>query len=1045
PSAKGSLVEGIDLVAKFTSSQDLYFVIRADTVDLLTNESLKILAEFLSIFLSDTNIEAAIIEDVIELATTKGGQYLGPTADLAFEFQVNVGNVVTNAWIALVNSWNSASENAEESLEGWEAALAAFNDVWTAENYQAVDIKLGPKGRAWIPVPAPPLESVDFAIWPYWTFEPTLRPEDWRNAINDLTGAGLFTSENFGIELGGGLSLGINNLAAAISQSYVLSFEPGTGLYLDGEQIRDFGQVFIQVIDDAVSIPPILELLPPGISQVDILKFLDDADEIAADVLKPAYDTVAAVTLPMLRALQAAASLILPAAETAALYGIPHAFEGDLLRLDVGRAAGSTGSIADAKFVYVDPDNDIRPIKASPGRGVNPLSVLPLFSRADQYTDLDPGVTSSQFQDIYGVGDANELIRLNLQVFDPFDPNNSYLAWQQLAPTQWAVVRVLDNQQQEAFAFAGQVVDTNGQLRTALWSGVAGDTPVIVEENTPFSQYVVENAFLQFTDWQQNHPEKTLQAYVEYQTSGRIGWGNVEFNLIVGQLDANWVTVSNPPAWNNNLSSIEAPFELTLDRLERNSAVDVANDAILGAVTGLIEVPPPGAPSINQNPANAASPGNDTRVGRDTDDILFGYSGNDELDGAAGNDILYGDGNLFYDFKPVNEATTEPAYVAIASSDDTLRGGVGNDILFGGEGTNAAFGGDDDDLIVDANPLGAFDGGEGNDTLVFLDPAATSIALDLAGAANIANVEVIGGSDFDDQITTAPETSPRVYGFGGNDTLTGSAGADRLYGDYDLALGDVPRFAGYWDILGLDPDNLPAGDDVIQGGGGADVIFAGGGDDTVYLEMAATVDADDKLTGLNISDGLFASGGDGFDALIIDITNTLSEEPSFTIADLPAALTDFERVELRADIEEPDPDPDPGDTPNINGLLSYYQATSEGVIFNDEEGNYWTITEPQDPPSIRYTAAFGNNPMSFAGEFIAFYSEEYMYDALGNYVDTVRTDYGIFTGGSGGGSFSTPHGPFVVTAIPNPEGSGVSTFSGTLTTNFLSDTELALV
>ncbi|MFK0090976.1 immunoglobulin-like domain-containing protein, partial [Pseudomonas sp. NPDC090592] len=57
--------------------------------------------------------------------------------------------------------------------------------------------------------------------------------------------------------------------------------------------------------------------------------------------------------------------------------------------------------------------------------------------------------------------------------------------------------------------------------------------------------------------------------------------------------------------------------------------------------------------------------GNDTLLGGNGNDILFGQGGNDTLDGGKGNDILLG-----------------------GSGKDTLIGGLGNDILIGGSGAD---------------------------------------------------------------------------------------------------------------------------------------------------------------------------------------------------------------------------------------------------------------------------------------------------------------------------------------------------------------------
>lgn len=62
-----------------------------------------------------------------------------------------------------------------------------------------------------------------------------------------------------------------------------------------------------------------------------------------------------------------------------------------------------------------------------------------------------------------------------------------------------------------------------------------------------------------------------------------------------------------------------------------------------------------------------AGAGNDTIIGNDLDNLLYGNDGNDVIDGGIGNDILYG-----------------------GNGDDVLIGGFGRNQLWGGEGNDTA-------------------------------------------------------------------------------------------------------------------------------------------------------------------------------------------------------------------------------------------------------------------------------------------------------------------------------------------------------------------
>jgi 2',3'-cyclic-nucleotide 2'-phosphodiesterase/3'-nucleotidase/5'-nucleotidase len=89
--------------------------------------------------------------------------------------------------------------------------------------------------------------------------------------------------------------------------------------------------------------------------------------------------------------------------------------------------------------------------------------------------------------------------------------------------------------------------------------------------------------------------------------------------------------------------------------------------------------------SVNYNPADFATRGDDMIIGTPRRDRIDGLAGDDRLFGEAGNDILLG-----------------------GKGDDVLRGGEGNDQLFGGPGRDRLFGGAGNDLL---------DGGAGNDIL----------------------------------------------------------------------------------------------------------------------------------------------------------------------------------------------------------------------------------------------------------------------------------------------------------------------------------------
>ncbi|MEL7500704.1 MAG: Calx-beta domain-containing protein [Planctomycetota bacterium] len=152
-----------------------------------------------------------------------------------------------------------------------------------------------------------------------------------------------------------------------------------------------------------------------------------------------------------------------------------------------------------------------------------------------------------------------------------------------------------------------------------------------------------------------------------------------------------------------------------------------------------------------------AGSGNDTVIGSESTDLIFGRTGNDIIQGGGGNDQIYGD-----------------------SGNDTLSGDFGNDFIDGGDGEDSILGNAGNDLILGGRGNDSLQGGDGDDT-IFGD----------TGVGDGSNgIDVIQGNDGDDVI----------YGEDNDDQISGGEGNDRVFGgvDQDLAvdsaLPDVPRF-----------------------------------------------------------------------------------------------------------------------------------------------------------------------------------------------------------------------------------------------------------
>jgi serralysin len=245
--------------------------------------------------------------------------------------------------------------------------------------------------------------------------------------------------------------------------------------------------------------------------------------------------------------------------------------------------------------------------------------------------------------------------------------------------------------------------------------------------------------------------------------------------------------------------------------------------------------------------------GNDVLVGGLGADRLFGGDGNDSLlidaadtdiSGGAGFDsalvqtaaavtldmgvasIEWAQGNAGTD---VFDATsqTSAVYIYGMAGNDTLRGSAFGDYLDGGDGVDTLLGGDGadmlmgnagsdimrgqggDDTLIELGGDSVIDGGDGFDSLfVWSD---TGLTLDLATAS----IEWVQGSVLgNDVLNGAGNTvNTYLYGWGGNDVLTGGIANDYIAGG--------------------------AGDDILTGGLGNDTLIGETGMDRYVYTASA--------------------------------------------------------------------------------------------------------------------------------------------------------------------------------------------------------------
>jgi Ca2+-binding RTX toxin-like protein len=252
-----------------------------------------------------------------------------------------------------------------------------------------------------------------------------------------------------------------------------------------------------------------------------------------------------------------------------------------------------------------------------------------------------------------------------------------------------------------------------------------------------------------------------------------------------------------------------------------------------------------------------------TIIGNNSNNNLYGGSGNDTILGLGGKDKLYGgDGNDLLDG---------------GTSDDTLYGGDGDDTLIGGDGKDKLFGG----AGIDTADY------SGSDVGVIVDLVAGTGTNGDADGDTLDSIENIVGSNYNDRLT-GDDGENTLFGGAGNDTLYGGGGNDTLYGGtgndtlYGGAGNDVLDGGDGNDSLyggdGNDDLDGGAGNDTLDGGTGNDSLFGGLGNDTLYggsgndyLSGGAGNDrleggvGDDTLAGGAGADTLY--GGEGMDYL----------------------------------------------------------------------------------------------------------------------------------------------------------------------------------
>jgi len=196
--------------------------------------------------------------------------------------------------------------------------------------------------------------------------------------------------------------------------------------------------------------------------------------------------------------------------------------------------------------------------------------------------------------------------------------------------------------------------------------------------------------------------------------------------------------------------------------------------------------------------ANIETQADSTEIG-DVDGGENGTAGSDTLTGGIGNDAIAG----------------------LAGS-DLLIGGEGNDTLLGGAGHDTLRGGPGDD-VLNGGVLASYYTVEefaDSDRADYSTAAAgvnvnlaTGIAADGDGGNDaLIGIEAVIGSNWNDTITGSGAFFEFFRGKGGNDTINGSFGNDRVLYDDVEATGSISVTLGSGDTLNPSPNGQVVGD-----------------------------------------------------------------------------------------------------------------------------------------------------------------------------------------------------------------------------------------
>ncbi|SPJ28754.1 calcium-binding protein [Falsiruegeria mediterranea] len=243
-------------------------------------------------------------------------------------------------------------------------------------------------------------------------------------------------------------------------------------------------------------------------------------------------------------------------------------------------------------------------------------------------------------------------------------------------------------------------------------------------------------------------------------------------------------------------------------------------------------------------------------LGSDFAGVTTGFWNVGSVDGNSGVFDGFGSNNVW--FNNINHFT----FIDESTGNDNIRTGAGDDSLMGGGG---------DDTLNSGSGRDTIDGGDGNDFWIGDQSATGAVEIDLnkssalSGGGSVVNMEgfnvttgagndtLIGheASSLTDIARSNAGSDNIILTLGGDDSVYGGAGADRLTVDFTLGTGVT---TGFWNTGTIDGNQ-----GVLDGVGANNVWFY----DVDHFSLRDVIGGTDNLRTGNGND--FINAGDGND------------------------------------------------------------------------------------------------------------------------------------------------------------------------------------